>query len=212
MDENNKNLELTPEEQNAEAEAQKEVNIDELKAKIATDLGLDPESQGELIEKLAKKEESHRIMLSKTIKQKRTWREKAQASGNPSPQQKDGKVETPDVSKLVAEEVKKTLEARDLESLNLPDEVTQEVRELAKLRGISVREAAKLPYIQSRVEEIKREERIKKAIPKRNGGGGVVPTVDPTQPLNPNDFDLSTEEGQKAWEQAKAARKRHKNG
>jgi hypothetical protein len=214
MDNDNKNesLELTPEEQNAEAEAQKEVNVDELKTKVTEKFGLDPESQGELIDKLVEQEKAHREKLSGAIKQKINYRNKFKEVASKKPDAntsggKDPNKETPDIDKLVDEKLNARMEQRDLESLGLTDEIQTEVKELAQLKGISVREAAKLPYIVSRVEAVQREERLKKGTPKRSNNGSYVPNVDLTKPLNPQDFDLESEEGRKAWKEAKAARK-----
>ena len=201
MDEKDKNLELTPEEQTADAEATKEVNEAELRTKIAEEMGIDPEIDSELLDKLVKREKEQREKLSGAIKQKISWREKAKKP----PVKKDDK-ETPDVSTLVANTVKESLEARDLETISASDEIKTEIKELAKLKGISVREAAKLPYIVNRIKEEEKEQRILNATPKRSNKGNYAVNYDPTKPLDPADFALDTEEGRKAWAEAKAAR------
>ena len=215
MPEEKKDLEVSPEEQKAEEEAQQEVKDDELKETLAKEFELDPETDEEFLEKLVEREKSHRERLSGAIKQKITWREKAQkASGEP--EDTPGKGKKPDeggeldINKLVDQKLDERLERRELESLNLADELKEEVKELAKLKGISVREAAKLPYILSRKEEVEREERIKKATPKRTKKGSFVPDYDPAKSLNPEDFDFDTEEGVKAWKEAKKARDKYK--
>jgi hypothetical protein len=202
--ENKEKLELTPEEQTAEAEALKEVPDADLKAKVAEEFGIDPETDVELLEKLVQKEKANRERLSTAIKQKIKYRELSKKL----PVKKDDK-ETPDTSTLIDQKVTERLEARDLEDLNLPnDEIKTEVKELAKLKGISVREAAKLPYIINKIAEVEKEQRILNASPKRSGKGGSVLTYDPTKPLDPADFRLDTPEGQKAWAEAKAARRK----
>lgn len=208
--------ELTPEEQKAEEEATKEVNEDELREKLADDLGVDPDDddQKELLDKLVEREKSHREKLSGAIKQKITWREKAKkTSADPKDTPKAGdtpdKEEKPDIDKLVDQKLNERLEAKELEALDLSDELKEEVRDLAKLKGISVREAAQLPYILNRKEEAEKEERIKNATPKRSNKGSYAQAVDPSKPLNPEDFDFNSEEGVKAWNDAKAARVKH---
>ena len=214
MDEKDKELELTPEEQKAEEEATKEVNEDELRDKLAEELGVDPDEDSELIDKLVEREKANRERLSGAIKQKINWREKFQKAseepkGTPGKDKKSEDGE-PDIDKLVDQKLAERFEARELESLELTDELKEEVKELAKLKGISVREAAKLPYILSRKEEVEREERINNATPKRSKKGSFVPSYDPAKPLNPDDFDFDTEEGVKAWQEAKKAREKHK--
>jgi hypothetical protein len=216
MDENNKNLEVTPEEQKAEQEAQAEVKEDELRDKLASDFGIDPEDEEkkEFLDKLVANEKSHREKLSGAIKQKITWRTKFQeTSKKPEGQKpKDGKPdkEMPNIDELVDRKLNERLEARDLESLGLSDDLKAEVKDLAKLKGISVRDAAQLPYIKARKEEVEREERIKKATPKRSNSGSYTPSYDPSKPLNPDDFDMNTEEGRKAWKEAKETRAKYR--
>jgi hypothetical protein len=203
-------LEITPEEQKAEQEFQKEVSEDEIRSKIAEELGIDPEEQSELFEKLVEREKAHREKLSGAIKQKISWRAKAlKASEKPKENPEEGKTQIPDIESLIEKKLQERLEARELEQLDLPDELKAEVKDLARLKGISVREAAQLPYIRIRKEEIEREELIKKATPKRSNKGSYSLEIDPSKPLNPEDFDFSTEEGVKAWREAKAARARY---
>lgn len=205
MDKKEETLDLTPEERTAEEESLKEVNEADLKTKIAEEMGLDPEIDAELVDKLVKREKDQRERLSVAIKQKRNWRDKAQKQ---PPVKKDDK-ETPDVSTLVANTVRDTLEARDLETISASDEIKTEIKELAKLKGISVREASKLPYIVNRIEEAQKEQRILNAQPRKSNKGNYVVTYDPSKPLNREDFDFNTEEGVKAWREAVDARRKH---
>lgn len=213
MDENKNDIVVSPDELKADEEIQKGVSEDELKGKVAEEFGLNPETDSEMIDKLVAKEKSNHEKLSNAIKQKITWREKAQTAFKKPENGKgnDPNKETPDVGELVDSKLKEILEARDLESLELSDDLKAETKLMAQLKGISVREAAKLPYILSRKEEAEREERIKNATPKRSGSGGYVSNIDPSKPLNPEDFDLSTEEGRKSWNEARAAREKYRS-
>lgn len=211
MDPKDETIVVSPDELKADEEIQKEVTEDELRSKVAEEFGLNPETDTEMLDKLVEREKSHHEKLSSAIKQKINWRNKA-TSKNPDDGKGNNPVkETPEVGKLVQTEVSRILEERDLESLELSDDLKAEVKDLAKLKGISVREAAKHPYILSRKEEIEREEKIKNATPKRSAQGGYVPSIDPSKPLNPADFDLNTEEGRKAWNEAKAAREKYRS-
>lgn len=215
MPEEKKDLEVSPEEQKAEEEIQQEVKDDELKETLAKEFELDPEEDEEFLNKLVEREKAQHEKLSGAIKQKINWREKFQKASE-EPKDTPGKGNKPeeggepDIDKLVDQKLSERFEARELETLELPDELKEEVKELAKLKGISVREAAKLPYILSRKEEVEREERIKKATPKRTKKGSFVPSYDPAKPLNPDDFDFDTKEGVKAWQDAKKARAKHR--
>lgn len=201
------NLELSPEELKADEEAMKEVKSDDLREHLATEYGLDPEEDAELLEKIAKRELDHRERLSGAIKQKINWRTKA--AQLPKETGKSQPAETPDISKLVSQSVAEALEARDLESMGLPDDLKEEIKDLAKFKGISVREAAQLPYIQNRKAEMEQAERLKRAIPKRTSKGGYTTSIDPSKPLNPADFNIGTPEGAKAWREAREARNKY---
>ncbi len=222
VDKKDENLEeLSPEEQKAEEEALKsaEVKEDELREKIAEEMELDPddEAEGELIDKIFEREKKSSGMLSGAIRQKRKYRTALEKLTSDKKSDEDPAGETPeekDASEGTAmseEKFQEKMEARDLEELDLPEEIETEVKDIAKAKGISVREAVKLPYIVSVIKEFDEEERLKDATPKRNKKGSVVTSVDPSKALNPADFALDTEEGQKAWKEAKTARRAHLN-
>jgi hypothetical protein len=213
-DTKNQNLEVSPEEATLEEEAQQEVKDEELREDLAEKFGLDPDEQGELLDKIVEREKANREKLSGAIKQKISWREKYQTFEKPKEKpeggEKPNKQEIPDIDKLVDQKLTERLEARELETLDLSDDLKAEVKDLARLKGISVREAAQLPYIQSRREEIEREQRIQAATPKRSKKGSFVSNVDPSKPLDPEDF--KTSDGNidvEAWNEAKAARQKH---
>jgi hypothetical protein len=214
IEEENKSQEVSQEEQDAENEALKEVKDDELREKIAEDLGIDPddEDQSDLLDKVVEKERLNREKLSGAIKQKIAWRERAELPKKPKVNPEEGNTQnqgTPDVEQLVDQKLNEKLEERDLQSLNLPEEVETEVRELAKLKGISIREASQLPYILNRKEAVEKEARIKNATPTRSKTGSYKSSIDPSKPLDPKDFDFNSEEGVKAWKEAKAAREKY---
>jgi len=187
---------------------------DELRETLAEEFDLDPEMDEEFIDKLVEREKSHHERLSGAIKQKINWREKAQdASGKPKDipgkDKESDKGGESDIDKLIDQKLAERLDRRELETLDLSDELTEEVKELAKLKGISVGEAAKLPYILSRKEEAEREKRLEMATPKRSKKGSFVPSYDPAKPLHPEDFDFDSEDGIKAWQEARKARNKY---
>lgn len=212
MDEKEKNLVVSPEEQKADEEGTKEVNSEELKDKIAQEMGLNPDEDSELLEKIFKREQAHHERLSGAIKQKISYREKFKNLTSEKPPTKEAaKATSPqDIDKMVDEKLNARWEERELDALNLSDDIRVEVKDLAKLKGITVREAHKLPYIQSRIMESSKKDKLLKNTPKRGGQGGSYQTnIDITQELNPQDFDLSTEEGRKAWNEAKSQRREY---
>lgn len=208
--------EVSEEEKKSEAEALAEVKDEELKSKIADDFGINAEDEPELFDKLVEREKSHLKKTSDAIRQKIGYREKLQkTSDKPQNNSGEGESHTDEGKKpLTLEELDQKLDEReskrDLENLNLSEEIEAEVKDLAKVKGISVREAAKLPYIVSSIEEVEKEKRISSATPRRTSRGNYASTnVDPSKPLNPEDFPLDTKKGQKAWAEAKVAKRAH---
>lgn len=210
MDENKNDIVVSPDELKADEEIQKVVTDDDLKSKVAEEFGLNPDTDSEMIDKLVAKEKSNHEKLSNAIKQKISWRTKVTTEKKPDNGNDKMSKETPNVDELVNTKVREMLDEERLESLNLSDELKAEVKRVAKIEGISVKEAVKLPYIQFKKEEAERKERIEQATPKRSGGGGYVSSVDPSKPLDPANFDLKTQEGQKAWNEARSARDKYR--
>lgn len=201
MDDLKPTSEVTAEEQNAEKEMTTEVTDEQLRDKVVADFGLDPETQKDLIDKLVVDKKATHEKLSGAIKQKISWRTKATSK---APDDKGGD-QNKDVASLVNEEMAK----RDLENLQLPDEITSEIKDLAKSKGISIKEATQIPYIQFKISEVKKEERVITGTPVRINNGGKVMTIDPAKALNPQDFALDTPEGQAAWNEAKKAKREY---
>lgn len=214
MDNNQNQITETPEELELEKEAQIEVQEEELRTKLAEDLGIDADDESELLDKLVEREKLNREKLSGAIKQKINWRTKAQGTST-EPDNKDGKGKTQDGDKnkvvLTEEEFNQRLEERfaerDLKEMNLPEDIEKLVRDLAKVRSISVREAVKDSYVVAKLDEIKKQEKVDNASPRRSSNGSYkISDLDLSKPLNPADFDLNSEEGRKAWKDAKAAK------
>lgn len=182
-------------------------NEAQIREEIVTATGLDPESNAEAIDVLVQREVRHKGQLSKAIDQKASWREKAQAQTEPQAQPNSTKTQDVDIDALVDQKLKQHLEDRDLRELSLPEELEAEVKKVAKMNGISVKDAAKDEYFQFRKNQYEKAERIRKATPQ----GGATPhaaVIDPSKPLNMSDFDFSTPEGREQWEKAKTARQK----
>lgn len=205
MDNEQKPLE-SQEELNAEKDMVVEVSEDTLREKLAEQLGLDPEEQSEVLDRVVKLKQEDNKRLSKAIEQKRKYREQLFTTKKPETKSQTSKKETLDDDALFEQKFNERMEKRDLESLDLPDDLKEEVKKVAKYEGISVREAAKSPYILHKKQEFEQAERIKNATPTRKGGARYI--VDPSKPLDPSNFDMSTEEGRAAWKEAKEAKKK----
>lgn len=193
MDE--KELTPTPEELTAEQEATAEVKEDEIREKLAGELGI--EADDPALEKFVKRELESREKLSKAIGQKIKFREAAKGVKPPvvvSPKPEDGKTLTPEE---VAAKVREEFEQRDLNELEYPEELKKEIAAVAKLKNISVRAALKDEYISYKIDAFKKEERSDDAtIVRKDKGGKAI--FDRSKPPK---VDMSTAEGRKTWDE-----------
>lgn len=200
MDENNTTP--TPEELKEEQEALAETQDEKLRSHFVSSLGLeDNDANREILDKLvADKKESH-TKLSKAIGQKIKLRDalKGGKAVPPAPSG-DKPLDAETIRKQTEEAVTARLEQRDLEEMDYPDEIKAQIRHVAQVQGISVRKAEKDGYIQHLVREAVAAGKIDEATvsrtprttPAGKTGEGKMPT-----------FDMSTEDGRKAFDQWK---------
>lgn len=213
MDENNKDLGVSNEERTAEEETIKEVPEEDLRTQLAEEFGFDPDEDAERLDKLVQKELKHRKTISTAVKQKikiRTELEKltSKKTDTSSGQSQSSNNDAPDYEAILDKKLQAALQERDLKTLNLPQELEEEVRDIATRKGISVMEAANSPYIKYQREQIEADQRIQNATPSGKGGSGLPKGFDPSKPLDSSKFDLSTEEGRKQWEAAKQVKRK----
>jgi hypothetical protein len=205
----------TPEEEKQEEEALKETPDDEIRSFVTESYGLDEDADADLIEKITEREKEQRKYLGKAIEQKRKYRKELETLAQKPKEQPTAqgdsqkKEETLDIEKLLDQKLNERMEKRELESLDLPDELKDEVKKIAQLKEIPVREAAQDPYILHRKEVIEREARIANATPRRSKKGAIAVDIDPGKPLDPADYDMNTEEGVNSWKEAKRARAKY---
>jgi len=213
MDEKTKdiNLELSPEEQKAEEEALVEVADDKLREEIAEEMGIDPDTEPDLLDKIVQREKKSRTMLSGAIKQKRNWRDRAENKFKDSSDKTDGgeSTKTGDPKDIDAI-VNARFEARDLKDLALPEEIENEVKDLAKVKGISIKEAAQLPYIAAMRKDFEEDTRMKNATPTRTKRGSYSSSFDSSKMPDPKDFPFNSPEDIERWNQAKKAHYEYK--
>ena len=203
-------MDQTPEEIAAELAASKvEIKEEEVRAKVIEEFGFDPEIDQERIDKLVTKEVENQKKLSAAIGQKIKHRTEAEALKN-DPRLKpvippEKKEEPQDVSAIV----KKQLEERDLEALEYSDDLKKEIRRIVNITGVSVRQAARDPYIVAKIADYEKQQKIDEATTtrtNRSGGSSKNFKFD-----SPPDVDMSTVEGRKTWEEYKAAMKKEGN-
>lgn len=201
MDE--KDIIVTPDEAKAEQEALAEAKADEVRAKVVTDLGLtDDETNKPVIDKLVERELEHRKKLSEAIGQKIKYREAAKgAKPAQQPESKETTSLDPEQIRKQAESVAlATLDQRDLDEMDYPDEIKAEIKRIAQLQNITVRKAEKDPYIQYRIGQVQQADRVIEAgVTRMPRVTGATQTLDTKKPQ----FDMSTEEGRKKYKEWK---------
>jgi len=180
-----------PEAIKAEETALKEVPQSELRSQVIEKYGLDEELNSDLIDSLVKDKVEEQKKLQTAIKQKISWREKANKP-----------VEKPVVppSNTGNFVTKEELEQRDIDSLELSDELKTEVKRYAKINNVSIKEATGSSYISFLKEkEVLKAKNEEASI----GNKRVSQARKDFSEKSPNDFDRSTPEGRKEWDEYK---------
>jgi hypothetical protein len=198
------------ENQQEEQELLKEPEADEIKKSIIDKYGLDEEVNSDLIEKLTQDEVSHRKSLATAIKQKIGWRTKAN-----TPREEKKTEDKPQIpistsvfdEKIIDQKLNEKLEERELQSLEISDELKTELKNYAKASNLTVKQAQNSDYFKYLKEK---EEAKRKSEEASIGGKRRAITQNSFSSVKPKDFDLSTEEGRKEYEEYKEWRKNNK--
>jgi len=193
----------TPEELKEEEEiAKQELSEDAIRSQILEKYGLDESENAELIEKLTKDQLELQKNLRKAIGQKRKWRELAQKQQpeTTEPQPKDPPTQKPeDIESILDKKLEEKLEQRELESLDVPDDIKPKIQRVAQINGTTIREALEDEYVKALLEKHRKDERVQKAAISNTHSAPTVQEVSDSVPS----FDMSTEEGRKQWEEWK---------
>jgi len=168
-----------------------EFKVEEVREKIITDFSLDEVEQEELINKLVNDKQEEHKRFSTAISQKINWRKKAQDLEKNTLSRPDPKP-LPDKEPLSEDKILEVLEKRELESLEVSEEMKKEIQDYAKLKGINIKKAQNSDYIKFRMEQDEKKEKIDNA----SLGGGRKPTTKKDySEMKATDFDMTTPEG-----------------
>jgi len=187
-------LETPKENPEEEQELLKEPVSDEVRLSIIEKYGLDEEANEELITKLVEENLESRKKLSTAIKQKIGWRTKAtQTEKKPEEKpQPPVKVET-DLDKVIDQK----LEERELQSLDISDELKREIKTYAKAGGLTIKQALQSDYF----KYLKGQEEAKLKVEEATiGGKRRAPSRQEFDLDSPPTPDMSTKEGRGEWE------------
>ena len=191
----------------AEQEAIKEVKEEEVRASIIAEYGFDEVDDMERIDKMVAKEVEHSKKLSSAIGQKIKHRTDADELRKKvtSPQDKTNVLDTEMLDKKFDEKFNERAEKLDLEAFNYSDEIKAEIKKVAKAQEISVKQAAKDPYIVFKIGEYEKTAKTNEAsISRTNKSSGKKSFSIETPP----EVDMSTPEGRKEWEDYKTEMKK----
>jgi acetylornithine deacetylase/succinyl-diaminopimelate desuccinylase-like protein len=199
-------MEITPEQ---EREALTPVDVEKVRDEVIEELGFDPENDLERIEKAVNREVKQREYTAKAIQAKINLRKEKEAADKELQALKEsGKGNnnvTPDeFEKKFDERMNARLEERDLNDLDLADELKEEVKKIAKLNNISVKKALSDPYIVFKKTEYEKEARVSEAaISRKNNSSGRKSYTEETIA----EIDVSTPEGRAEFDKAMATMK-----
>lgn len=194
---------VSPEEAKAEQEALAEAKVEEIKSRIIEEFGFDETNDSERIDKLVEKEINHRKSLSQAIGQKVKYRTGLQALQAVPPPKEDKTISPEEIDKKLDEKLNERLEKRDLESLEYPKELKENIQKVAKTLGVSIKAALTDPYIVFQIGEYEKAQEAEEAAVSRTNKTGRRSTPSLENP--PKDIDMSTEEGRKKWDEHLAA-------
>jgi hypothetical protein len=197
----NENSQSTAEELAAEESALKESKVEEIRTSVIEKYGLDEVDDSELIDKLSNDFVAQQKAFGKVVSQKRSWRDKA-TGAKPLVEQKG---ESKSDAEAIRQEVEEKFLKRDLDDIEVSEELKEEIKKLAKMKDLTIRQAFKDPYIVFLKGQEDQQKKLDKSVisGKKNG----IPTViDTSKGLDPSDFDMSTKEGRDAWDKAKKAK------
>lgn len=178
------------------------------------DIGIDDEDDEEDIETVKGKNKQLFVRLMKAegkVKDPETgkWVKQAPkeepAAPAPKPKQKPEKVTPPENVTLTEDDVDARLEAklfkRDLDSLDVSEEIRGEIKKYAQANNLSVTQAAASKFINFLQGEEAAKKKVEDAsISRKQKSFAKADFAD----ASPSDFDLSTPEGRDQWKEYKA--------
>ena len=186
----------TSEELKQEEEALKETKEEEIRKSVIDELELDEsdEKDSKTIDKITKERVSRSQEKGSLTRQKIKLRDELTTLKGQKPPAEPAKPASPPEQVDVDKKINDALNERDLKALDLSDELKDEIKTLAKVKGISYIEASKQPYILHLKEEEERKALIDKASIKPGQKGQAAAKTFP-KGTTAKDFDPNTPEG-----------------
>ena len=176
---------------------------EDVRENIITEFGFDEDTDSDRIDKLVEKEMDNSKKLSDAIGQKIKHRDRVKElenNGVKPPVKGEVKIDD-DFDKKLDAKLQEKLEMKSLDELDYSDDLKEEIDNLSKLKGVSIKQVLRDPYIVSRVEAFEKESETEEASISRSkkSRGKKTFSMDTTP-----DCDMNTEEGRKEWADYKA--------
>lgn len=179
---------------------------EEIKEEVIADLRgeseeIDLEANADLIDRITKrrltdetfKASVHAQKVERTEKAKKLEEEIAKLKANPTGNQ------TLDET-VLKEKLKEFKDEDFLEELGVPSDIKEKIKMVAKLNNVSAKKASEDPYIKTLMKEKEDHARAENASISNNNKARAKVDI---SKMKPDDFDLTTEDGQRGWEQWK---------
>jgi hypothetical protein len=180
------------------------MNEDENKVDVDTENHEDGDSSK--TEDINNAEKSELAKVKRIAEDQRKRAEKAEAELKSKKGYKEQSFDPEEIKKQAQEAVRNEADSEFLDESDYSDELKEQLKAHAKATGATVRSTVKGDFGKFLVERAIAKQRADEAANNGNRKGRSAGVTDPTVPLNPEDFDLSTEEGRKEWDDAKKAR------
>lgn len=209
VEETKKEENPTPEELEKEKREEEELlatpDATKVRSQVIEKYGLDEDVDTELIDKIVKENLEDRKKFGKLVGQKRGWREKAQKKPEKEKEKEPPEKEKDKPKFITEEDLDERDRKRDLESLEVSDELKKEVETYVKIHRCSVKEAFDSKYIKflKEQEDKKAEEDDASIEGKHKTRTGKLKKKVTKEKFTADSFDLETEEGRKAYEEWK---------
>ena len=183
--------------ENLDSLNEEEVDIDTTENVEQVEDETTTETEESVEDKLAKLEETNKKLFARAKKAETELK----ASKESSDAEPIAKKPIEDISDVIDKKVSEKLDEKELDAVNISDAAKKSIKAYAKAEGLTIKQAMSSDYF-TFVKD--KEEAAKKVEEATIGKGKGAPTKQNFDVNNPPKLDLTTEEGQKTWEDYKA--------
>ena len=187
--------------ENLDSLNEEEVDIDTTENIDVVEDETTTETDESVEDKLAKLEETNKKLFARAKKAETELKASKDSSTVAKPTTKED-----DLLKVVDQRVNEALEEKELDAISFSDAAKSSIKAYAKAEGLSIKQAIKSDYFSFLKDK---EEAAAKVEEASIGGKRGAPSTKEFDIDKPPKVDMSTEEGQKTWEEFDAWAKNH---